>query len=363
MTVEQQKMLVFVGSYAEASRSGVYVYALDEEKEELTLLDSVSGLKNPTFLNLDAEGRRLYSLAEGVSEDGAKVGEAVSFDIDTKSGRLSEISRGIGVDAPACHIQRVGSGRYLVLTSYHGGRIGLTALGEGGRIGALLDTQQYEGHGPHPERQDRPHPHSANLSPDGRFLFVPDLGMDRIRVYTVDTQNDALVYQGETPTHPGAGPRHMAFHPQGKLAFSINEVDSTITSFRYDSEAGTLQEIEHVSTLPEGFTEENTCAEIAVSDDGQFLYGSNRGHDSIVVFRIDRESGRLTLVEHVSTRGGHPRHFALLPGGRHLLAANRDSENNLVLFRVDKETGRLAFSGQAVTVSKPVCVQAAYFPQ
>ncbi|MCZ8519808.1 MULTISPECIES: lactonase family protein [Paenibacillus] len=360
---EKQHMLVFVGSYAEASDSGVYVYAFDEEKEELTLLDSVAGLKNPTFLNLDAAKRRLYSIAEGVSEDGGKVGEAVSFDIDASTGRLAELSRGIGVDAPACHIQRDAAGRYLILTSYHGGRIALSALGEDGRIGALLDTQQYEGHGPDPERQDRPHPHSVNLSRDKRFLFVPDLGMDRIRVYRVDPQENRLAYHGETTTHPGAGPRHMAFHPNGKLAFSINEVDSTVTSFRYDSEAGTLQEIEHVPTLPAGFTEENTCAEIAVSEDGRFLYGSNRGHDSIVVFRVDEETGRLALVEHVPTRGGHPRHFALLPGGRHLLAANRDSENNLVLFRVDKQTGRLDFTGHAVTVSKPVCVQAAYFPR
>ncbi|MNE35772.1 6-phosphogluconolactonase [compost metagenome] len=238
--------------------------------------------------------------------------------------------------------------------------MGLLKLGNNGNPVQLVDEQQHTGHGPHPERQDRPHPHSAQFSPDNRFVLVADLGLDRIKIYALDEANDQLVLQGEGITPPGAGPRHLAFHPNSPYLYSMNEVDSTVTFFIFDEKTGGLTPVQTLPTLPDDFEGENTTAEIAISKDGRYLYGSNRGHDSIVQYAIDPENGKLTFVERVSTEGGHPRHFALTPDGDYLIAANRDS-NNLVLFRVDPQTGKLQFTGNTASASKPVCIQPVWF--
>lgn len=355
-----ERMLVFVGSYADTTDSGVYVYEFKEETGVLTLQDQVSGLKNPTFLNVNVPAAKLYSIAEGQSEAGQKTGDAVCYSIDPVQAKLKELNRSIAVDAPTCHIQRDADDRYLVVASYHGGRVGLVGLQADGLVGDQLDMKQHAGHGSHPERQDQPHPHSVFFSPDNRYLFVSDLGIDCIRAYKIDKERNVLQWHGDTELQPGSGPRHLAFHPNGRLVYVINELNSTITSFRYDAEAGHLHTIETVPTLPSDFTGDNSCAEIAVSGNGMYLYGSNRGHDSIVVYAIDSGSGRLTLVEHVSTEGKHPRHFALTPGGRFLIAANRDT-NNIAIFRVDGATGKLQYTGNSVQVSKPVCVKPVIF--
>jgi 6-phosphogluconolactonase len=335
------------------------VYSFQEETGELSSLDQFSGLKNPTFLNVDAKNNKVYSISEALSPEGKKVGEAAAFTINPATGTLTLLNRSYTVEAPTCHIQRDKDSSHLIVASYHGGMIGLVSLTEDGQVGQLLDVQQHEGKSVHPN-QDKPHPHSCFFSPDGQYLFVQDLGLDRIRSYKVDVASQKLIYNGETELQPGAGPRHLAFHPNGSYAFVINELDSTITSFTYNRDNGQLTSIETVPTLPSDYTSENSCAEIAVSSDGKFLYGSNRGHDSIVVYAINETTGKLSLVEHVSVEGQHPRHFALTPNGNYLIAANRDT-NNIVTFRVDKESGKLQYTGKSVTVSKPVCVQPVYF--
>ncbi|WP_138751211.1 lactonase family protein [Paenibacillus sinopodophylli] len=359
MTVEKQRLFVFAGSYAEAEEKGVHVYVFDEETGILQLTDSVDGLKNPTFLNVDADRNLLYAIAETVNDAGQKVGEAAAFAINPSKGSLSLLNRKITVDSTTCHIQRDAESRFLTVTSYHGGMIGLFGINEDGTIGRDLDVQQHEGSSKHPERQDRPHPHSSFYSPDGRFLLVSDLGLDRIVTYKLDAEAGKLVHQSSAALHPGAGPRHLTFHPNGKFVYVINEVDSSITSFTYDKETGQLITLQTVSTLPADFEGENSCAEITVSTDGRYLYGSNRGHDSIVVFAIDDQSGSLSLVQHFSVEGGHPRHFALTPSGRFLLAANRDTDN-IVTFTVDRDSGKLASTGNNVKLSKPVCVLPVY---
>lgn len=359
MTVESQRLLVFAGSYADAGDNGVFVYAFDEATGTLTLTDEFAGLKNPTFLNVDAKRKLLYVISETVNQAGQKVGEAAAFSIDAASGTIQLMNREITVDSTTCHIQRDENGRFLTVTSYHGGMIGLLSITEEGAVGSLLDVQQHEGSSQHPDRQDRPHPHSSFYSPDGRYLLVSDLGLDRIVTYALDEANAKLVRQSEVALHPGAGPRHLSFHPNGKLVYVINEVDSTITSFTYDKESGQLVTQETVSTLPPDFKDENSCAEIKVSADGKYLYGSNRGHDSIVVFAIHEQTGMLNLVQHISVEGGHPRHFAITPNGDFLLAANRDTDN-IVTFKIDKASGKLEHTGISTTVSKPVCVVPIY---
>ncbi|CAM3381209.1 lactonase family protein [Paenibacillus lupini] len=351
MTLHNEKLTVFIGSYAEASASGVYRYEFDTTEGTLTLLNQASGLKNPTFLNVDVANRRLYAIAEGVDAEGAKVGDSVAFSIEGSG--LTELNRKLAITAPSCHIQRDANSEFVLLCSYHGGRISLVSLTKNGEIGELLDIQQHEGTGPHPN-QNQPHPHSTNFSPDGKYIFVPDLGIDRIVAYTLDKENCKLVRHGETVVHPGAGPRHMTFHPNGQFAFVINELDSTIIAYRYDAEKGALETLQTVSTLPEGYTEANGCAEIAISEDGRFLYGSNRGHDSLVVFAVDGESGQLTLVGHVSTEGKHPRHFALVPGGQFAITVNKDT-NNAAVFRI-AESGMPVYTGYSIEIAGPVCV-------
>jgi len=355
---EQRQLFVFAGSYAEADQPGVYTYTFNEESGELALHDQVSGLKNPTFVNVNADARRLYAIGETVLENGQKAAEVASYTVGN-TGKLTLLNQAASVSAPTCHINRDERFPLLIVASYHGGMVGTLAIEEDGSVGALLDSKQHEGSSVHPN-QDKPHPHSAFFSPDGRYVVVQDLGIDRIRTYALDAAQGKLTFQSEVATAPGAGPRHLVFHPGGAYAFVINELNSTISSYAYAAESGQLTEIETVPTLPPDFAvADNGCAEIAISGDGRFIYGSNRGHDSLVVYAFDESTGKLALVEHVSVEGKHPRHFALTPNGRYLIAANRDT-NNIVTFQVDQETGKLTYTGKQVEVSKPVCVRPVY---
>ena len=280
------------------------------------------------------------------------VGEAVSFSIDADNGKLTELNRKQTVQATTCHIQRDDSAEYVTVTSYHGGMVGLVSLNEDGLIGDMVDVQQHAGSSVHPN-QDRPHPHSSFYSKDWQYLFVQDLGLDLIIVYRV--AEGKLIKHHETVLPPGSGPRHLVVHPSLAAAYVINELNSTISVLDYDSRAGTLTVRRTLSTLPADFKGDNGCAEIAISRDGRFLYGSNRGNDSIAVFAVDSATGDIAPIQHISTEGGHPRHFALTPNGRHMLVANRDN-NHVVIFRVDSDNGMLSYSGKQASFRKPVCV-------
>lgn len=357
---EQQRLLLYIGSYAEAADPGLYVVEMNPATGELTRLGEAAGLKNPTFLKVDAAGRKLYAISETKTSSDERIGEVASFAVDPAAGTLTELNRILTLQPSTSHIELEPQRRYVVVSGYHGGNVGLVRLLSDGLAGEQTDERQHEGKGADAVRQDRPHPHSALFTPDSRYVLVADLGLDKVFVYRLDEQSDKLVLHSEAKTAPGAGPRHLAFHPNGKWLYSINEVNSSLTLFAFDADAGTLEAIDAVPTLPQGYAGENTTAEVAISPDGKFLYGSNRGHDSIVVFAIDQGSGKLSLVQHISSEGGHPRHFALTPAGDYLVAANRDSDN-LAVFRIDKSTGKLEFTGQTANVSKPVCVQPVLF--
>lgn len=351
------KLIVFAGSYAELNQSGVYSIALDEETGKLTVLNGYEGLRNPTFVNVDTDNSRLYAISEGLTADGKKTGEAAAYEI-AEDGKLKLLGITGTVNGPTCHIQRDTDSKYIIVTSYHAGMVGLSELTADGEIGSLLDVQQHEGSSVHPN-QDRPHPHSAFFSPDGRYLLVQDLGLDIVRTYRIDKEQNKLVPVSDARVAAGAGPRHLVFHPSGRYAYVINELNSTVTAFSYDAAEGKLSELQTLSTLPEGYQGENGTAEITISEDGRFVYGSNRGHDSIVVYAVEESSGRLTVIQHISVEGKHPRHFALTPGGHWLLAANRDT-NNITTFRVDRDSGKLTYTGHSLEVSKPVCVKPVY---
>ncbi|WP_042200758.1 lactonase family protein [Paenibacillus camerounensis] len=365
---ENSRLLLFTGSYASTTDNGVQVYEFDGGAGgKLKLLDSVQGIANPTFVNVDTAKNRLYAISEKLNGEGVKEGEVVTLSIDAQTGKLTELSRISTMPATdagqttTCHINRDSDSAYLVVCSYHGGLVGLLSVDADGNPVRLTDTAVHTGKGTVPG-QEKPHPHSAVFSPDERFLFVSDLGLDLIRTYHINRDAGTLEVQGEIKVAEGAGPRHFVFHPDGKSAYVINELNSTVTSFLYDSESAVLKTSVTVPTLPDDYSYTNNgCAEIAFSKDGRFLYGSNRGHDSIVVYAVNAETAELTLVQHESTRGGHPRHFTVTPDGGYLIVANRDG-NNLVVFSLDTATGRLSFTGNEAETSKPVCVKPAVFP-
>lgn len=348
-------ILAFVGSYAPASDPGLYACTFDTETGELKISDRVSGLQNPTFLDLDPEHLKLYAIEEWTDEPGVRKAGAVAFAIDPGKGSLQLINRVEAVEAPACHIALDRSKHTLFTSSYHGGRLGVCPIREDGSVGPQVQSIVHAGSSVHPN-QTQARVHSVTVDGANRHAVVCDLGSDLITVYRYEAENGRLVRSSEVRAVPGAGPRHFAFHPSMKYGYVINELNSTVTAYAYDMENGVLSELQTIGTLPEDYAGDNSTADIHVSPDGRFLYGSNRGHDSIVVYAVDQTTGKLTPVEHVSTRGGHPRNFGISPDGRFLLAANRDGDN-IVTFIRDAKTGRLEPNGYELKVPKPVCIK------
>lgn len=347
------KQIFFLGSYAKSGTSGIYVCSFDPSTGAIRMLNSYAGLDNPTFLAVHPQKRMLYAIGEAVQPDGSKHGVVAAFCID-EHYNLTLLAIEKTVPASTCHIALDRTGQYVLVSSYHGGMVGLSPVGDDGRPGAAADIRVHQGSSVHPA-QTQSRAHSATMDLANRYAVVCDLGTDRIITYKLDAAENKLLPQSEAKVAPGAGPRHFAFHPTMPFGYCINELNSTITAFAYDEERGSLTEIQTVPALPEHYDGDNACADIHISADGTFLYGSNRGHDSIAVFRIAEADGRLALVEHASALGRHPRNFALSPDGAYLLAANRDTDNVTVLAR-DRETGRLTPAGQEIAVSKPVCI-------
>jgi 6-phosphogluconolactonase len=351
-----QKYYVYVGSYTRKESTGVYVCELDIATGELKQIGGIDDVKNPSFLRLDAGRDMLYAIGERGDSDGQSRGAVSAYKIDRKTGRLAFVNQISSQSQSLCHICLDLESRFVTGTSYRGGTAFLAPLAPDGSLGQVSDTVQHAGSGPVTNRQDKAHAHSAIVDPTNRFVFVCDLGIDKIMIYEMDREKGKLKPHGEAALHPGAGPRHFLFDASGKFAYVINELDCTVTAFSYDAKAGALHTLQTIPGLPEGFNGPNTAADIHLSPDGKFLYGSQRGHDSIVVYAVDPASGKLEYVEHASTLGRVPRNFALTPDGGYLLAANQDT-GNVVVFRVDRQSGELTPSGAQLQLSEPVCVE------
>ncbi|OPH58942.1 3-carboxymuconate cyclase [Paenibacillus ferrarius] len=350
-----KKTFAFIGSYAESNQPGVYTCQYDVENGSLEVAHQVEGLQNPTFVAIDAKNWKLYSLTEGVDANQQRCGAASSYHINPSSGELTFINNVITLPATTCHITLDRSNEVVMVASYHGGMVGLSPVLPDGGIGATADIQQHQGASVL-SVQDRPRAHSVFLDRKNQFAGVCDLGLDKIIMYKLDLSEKKLVPHHEVQITPGSGPRHFAFHPSYQFGYVINELGSTITAFRYDEENGKLTESQTISTLPDTFEGENACADIHVSPDGRFLYGSNRGHESIVIYAIDADSGLLSLVEYAPVLGKHPRNFAISPDGRYVLVANKDTDN-IVSFSRDAATGKLTPTGSELKLSKPVCIK------
>ncbi len=355
--VPARELQVFVGTYSRNGSEGIYTMRMDADTGSLTAPELAAKADNPSFLALHPSGRFLYAVSETGRYQGQPSGAVAAFAVDPATSRLTELNRQPTGGAAPCHLAVDATGRALVIANYADGTVASFPIAGDGTLGALVSKIPHAGTGPNAQRQKGPHAHGVTFDASNRYAFIPDLGIDRIMIYKLDAPTAKLTPHDPAfaALPPGAGPRHFAFHPSKALAWSINELDSTVTTFAWDARSGTLERRESVSTLPPGGTNRSTTAEIAVHPSGRFLYGSNRGHDSIAVFAIDGATGRLSPVQHQATGGRTPRSFALDSSGRFLLAANQDS-GNIVVFRVDPDTGRLAPAGHEARVALPVCV-------
>lgn len=350
--------LIFIGTYTPAGGAsrGIYSLRLDDATGALSAPILAAATPNPTFLALHPGGHRLYALAEDAAVEGKPGGAVAEFALDRASGTLARRALQPTGGAGGAHVSLDPAAHTLAFASYHAGYVASFPLAADGQLGARAGFQTHTGAtGPRTDRQDKPHPHSTTFSPDGRFAYVCDLGLDQIVRYRLEAATGQLTPAGVTATTPGAGPRHAKFSADGRFLHVINELDATIAVYAVASATGDLTLLQRVPTLPVDFTGANTTAEIRLHPNGRFVYGSNRGHDSLAVFAREPATGRLTPVEIVPCGGGHPRNFALSPDGAWLVCANRDSDN-LVVFRVDATTGRLTPTGAVATVPQAVCV-------
>lgn len=350
------EFLVYIGTYTRNKSKGIYVARFDAGTGKMTAPEVAAEVSNPSFVALHPTGKLLYSLSE--MGGGGKEGAVTAFSIDKATGKLTMLNRQSSRGGGPCHLNVDKTGRMLVVVNYGSGSVASLPIDADGKLGEAASFFQHSGSSANPRRQSGPHAHSVNFSPDNRFAVVCDLGLDKALIYKVFPEKGILT-AGEPPfatVKPGSGPRHFAFHPNGKFAFVINEMACTITSFTWAS--GTLREIETVSTLPADVALNDTLstAEIVVHPSGQYLYGSNRGHDSLAAFSIDRKTGRLTPLGHTPSGGKIPRNFCIDPTGSFLIAAHQNSDS-LVLFQIDRATGRLKPTGDTFEVGAPVCVR------
>jgi 6-phosphogluconolactonase len=351
------KCLVFIGTYTGPKSKGIYAARMDESTGTLTPIGLVGESPNPTFIALDAAHQRLYAANEIEHFEGKPAGAVTGFSIEAATGKLTQLNQESSAGGGPCHLVLDETGKNILVANYGGGSVAVLPVGADGRLAQASAFIQHSGKSVNPERQEKPHAHCMALDAANRFAFVCDLGIDKVMIYRFDPAQGALTSNDPASfsAQPGAGPRHMAFHPNGRFAYVINELQSSITALAYDAKGGALRELETVPLLPEDFKAPNISAEIAVHPSGKFLYGSNRGHNSITVFQIDARSRKLKFVERQSTQGKTPRHFGIDPSGNFLLCANQDS-NNVVVFKIDPKTGALIPTGQTLEFPSPVCV-------
>ena len=364
---QNKPYLVFVGTYTNKTASkGIYAYRFDPGVGKLTSLGVATESEDPSFLAVHPSGRYLYAVNE-IDHFGAQKSGAVSaFSIDPKTGKLTLLNQAATQGAGPCHISLDKTGKYALVANYDGGSVAVFPIREDGSLAPASAFVQHTGSSVSKERQQSPHAHWIGTSPDNRFALAADLGLDEILVYRFNAAKGALTPNNPpyAKVNPGAGPRHLAFHPNAKFAYVLNEMESSVTAFAYKAGNGSLsslQTISTLSTLHQDYSGPKEAAEIAVHPSGKFLYASNRANiDTITTFSIDPAKGTLKVKNEYPTMGKTPRHFAIDPTGKFLLAANQES-NNIVIFRIDSITGALTPTGEIAEAPAPVCIT--FIPQ
>ncbi|KAA2245005.1 lactonase family protein [Chitinophaga agrisoli] len=346
---------LLIGTYTKQTSEGIYVYAFNAETGEVKHISTATGVDNPSYLAIAPDKKHVYSVNEVGAE---RTGSVSAFTFDASTGQLQFLNKQpSGGDGP-CYINTDENGSHVLVGNYAGGSLSVLPVQPDGKVGAPLQTIQHTGSSVNKKRQEQPHVHCVEFSPDHQFLYVPDLGIDKVGIYKYDP-NSALLLQEANPSYaplpPGSGPRHIIFHPKGKWAYLIHELDGKVTMFKYDT--GRLTPIQNISTVPEAFKGVISGADIHISPDGKFLYVSNRGTlNNIVYYAIDQRSGKLQRKGQQAAGGKTPRNFMIDPSGHFLLVANQDSDN-IVVFKRNITTGALKPTGTTIEVSMPVCLK------
>lgn len=344
---------VYFGTYTGAKSKGIDCWRMTDDGK-LTRVGLAAETANPTYLALHPNGKFLYAIGELSQFNGQKAGAVSAYAIDAANGKLTLLNQQSSGGPGPCHLDVDRAGKVVLVANYGGGSVEALPIKADGSLGEPGTFVQHKGAGDYEKRA--PRGHAIVVDPTQRFAVACDLGLDQVLVYQLDAASAKLTPH-EPPfamLAPGSGPRHLAFRPDGKFAYVINETLLTMTVFAWDGARGTLQEVQTLSTLPGAKEKGFSTAEVYVHPNGKFVYGSNRGHDSIVVYACDEKTGKLTLVEHQSTQGRTPRHFAIHPSGNFLLAENQ-STDNVVVFRIDPQTGKLTTTGEKIEVGSPVC--------
>ncbi|GAB2587693.1 lactonase family protein [Spirosoma areae] len=342
---------LYIGTYTRKTSEGIYVYRFNAKTGDFLPISVAKGVTNPSFLAISPDQRFLYATG-GISK-----GDSVrAFSIDKQSHQLTLLNSQATGGTGGAHLAVDKTGKWVIVGNYAGGNLNVLPVNADGSLGKTTQTIQHEGKSIDPERQTKPYVHSINIAPNNTDVFVPDLGTDKIMTYTLNAQTGQLTAGNPpfTAVAPGSGPRHFTFHPNGRFAYVIQEMGATITGLMYKN--GQLVPFQTVNNLPDAYTGRKWSADIHISPDGKFLYGSNRAHESVVIFSVDQKTGQLTLVGYQPVNGKTPRNFAIDPTGNFVLVANQDSDN-ITIFKRDKNTGKLTPTGKEIRISMPVCLK------
>jgi 6-phosphogluconolactonase len=364
------QQLVYVGTYSEpilfgtgevlqGRGKGIYAFRLNEAAGALEPVGITEGVRNSSFLAFDPEKEFLYCVNEFKEYEGMASGAVSSFRMDRESGALTYLNTKASHGTDPCHLMVDRSGRNVLVANFASGSVSVLPREADGSLKEASCVIQHEGSSVDPKRQTGPHAHGVEIDAANRYVFVPELGLDKIMIYELDAERGQLTPNPHQPTvdvTPGSGPRQIVLHRNGRFTYVMTEMSSSVIVYSYDAATGGLKELQTLSTLPADFSGESSGAEVQVAPSGKFLYASNRGHDSLATFAIDSESGKLTLAGFEGSGGKIPRNFDVSPDGAFVAVANQDS-NNVVLFRVDQATGKPAPTGNVVEAGTPICVR------
>ena len=350
---QSAKEIMYVGTYSVRGSEGIYVFEFDRKAGTMQPVQTVTNDKSPSFLALHPSGKYLYA----VNEAADKSGGISAYTVDRSTGKLTFLNAESTLGTGSCYVSVDQTGQTALVANYGGGNLAVLPIKPDGTLGASTDNVQDTGTGPNTQRQDKAHVHSAILAPDNRFVYTADLTTDKLNIFAIDVK--ASKVKPATPAFasvkPGSGPRHFTFHPNGKFAYLVEELTSSVATFSRNAKTGELTLLEdNVKTLPADFTGQNTSADIHIDPSGKFLYQSNRGHNSLAIFRIGND-GKLTKVGNQSTEGKTPRNFLIDPKGEFVFVANQDTDN-ITVFKRNSQTGQLTYTGQSIKVPAPVCV-------
>ncbi len=356
MTKSAQPYLLFITACTNGDAGAIHAYHLDPETAQLHLVNRQDDIENPFFLALSPDRSHLYAIHEPDEFGYGDNGHVAAYQIIDDEGKLALRNRQPTRGGAACYVTADATGRTLLAANYINGTVLSYPILPDGAIGDAVSFMQHEGASINPERQQEPHAHCFVISPDNHYAYVADLGIDKIMNYRLDAATATLTpnRQPFVRTHPGAGPRHFIFHPKQPFAYAINELDSTVTMFDYTEASGILLEQQVISTLPDDFAGVSHCADLKITPDGRFLYGTNRGHDSIAAYAI-ADNGRLRRIGIEPSGGEQPQNLAITPDGALLLCANM-AGGSVTMFRVDVQGGQITPTGEPVHLPMPSCI-------